>query len=157
MTRPGYSYRAVGADFKQRRWRSGRRFEMKTAMYTVSVQRRFTAYHYLIGGDWGAENQLHPHPYRVEVQLHGPALDEHGYLVDIVEIERRLDSLIAAYRDQTLNDQPAFAGRNPSLEHFARILAEALWPQLPRQRLTHLTVVVWENEEAWASYQLSQA
>ena len=38
-------------------------------MYTLAVQRDFVAQHYLIGGDWGAENFWHSHHYRLEVQL----------------------------------------------------------------------------------------
>ncbi len=30
-------------------------------MYRVAVRRRFTAFHHLIGGDWGSENQHHSH------------------------------------------------------------------------------------------------
>jgi 6-pyruvoyltetrahydropterin/6-carboxytetrahydropterin synthase len=32
-------------------------------MYTVAVRRDFIAQHYRIGGDWGAENELHAHHY----------------------------------------------------------------------------------------------
>ncbi|MBT7783576.1 MAG: 6-carboxytetrahydropterin synthase, partial [Anaerolineae bacterium] len=56
-------------------------------MYTVAVKRKFVAQHFLIGGDWGAENFLHSHHYQVELQLEGATLDKHGYLVDIVDIE----------------------------------------------------------------------
>ena len=30
-------------------------------MYTVSVKRDFIARHFLIGGDWGRENEPHAH------------------------------------------------------------------------------------------------
>ncbi len=40
-------------------------------MYTVSVRRELIARHYLIGGDWGAENDPHSHPYVIEVRLEG--------------------------------------------------------------------------------------
>ncbi|MEZ4656751.1 MAG: 6-carboxytetrahydropterin synthase [Caldilineaceae bacterium] len=40
-------------------------------MYTLAVQRDFVAQHFLIGGDWGPENQWHSHHYRLEVQLQG--------------------------------------------------------------------------------------
>jgi 6-pyruvoyltetrahydropterin/6-carboxytetrahydropterin synthase len=30
-------------------------------MYTVTITRDFVAQHFLIGGDWGAENQWHSH------------------------------------------------------------------------------------------------
>ena len=91
-------------------------------MYTLAVQRDFIAQHYLVGGDWGAENQPHSHHYRLELRLEGDHLDQHGYLVDIVEVERQLDDLVAAHRDKMLNDLPEFAGLNPSIEHFTHII-----------------------------------
>lgn len=121
-------------------------------MYTVAVARDFVAQHALIGGDWGAENRWHSHHYRVELRLEGPRLDRHGYLVDIVDIERHLDEVIAGYRDRTLNDLPAFAGLNPSIEHFARILCEALDARIRAATLSALAIVIWENEIAWAAY-----
>ena len=98
------------------------RFTEELLMYILAVKRDFVARHFLVGGDWGAENELHSHHYQVEVQLEGKILDEHGYLVDIVAVEAHLDELVAYYRDQTLNDLPEFAGLNPSIEHFARLL-----------------------------------
>ncbi len=121
-------------------------------MYTVAVRRDFIAQHYLIGGDWGPENDLHSHHYVVEVRLEGPTLDEHGYLVDIVAIEQALDALVARYRDHTLNDLPEFAGLNPSLEHFARLWAQALVERLALPTVQRLTVVLWEHAHAWAAY-----
>lgn len=123
-------------------------------MYTVAVKRDFVAQHFLIGGDWGAENERHSHHYAVELQLQGPVLDEHGYLVDILDIEANLDALVAYYRDRTLNDLPQFAGLNPSIEHFTRILAESLAGRIQAPTLTTLTVVIWENKIAWASYRM---
>jgi 6-pyruvoyltetrahydropterin/6-carboxytetrahydropterin synthase len=125
-------------------------------MYTVAVKRDFVAQHYLIGGDWGAENQWHSHHYAVEVRLEGAALDRHGYLVDIVDIEHHLEALVAAYRDKTLNELPAFAGLNPSIEHFSRIFCEALAGRINAPNISAVTLVMWENEIAWASYRLQR-
>jgi 6-pyruvoyltetrahydropterin/6-carboxytetrahydropterin synthase len=124
-------------------------------MYTVAVKRDFVAQHFLVGGDWGPENQKHSHHYAVEVQLEGDHLDRHGYLVDIVDIEQNLNALVDDYRDRTLNDRPEFAGLNPSLEHFARILCRSLAARLRAETLTAITVKVWENDIAWASYKLA--
>ncbi|MBX3055443.1 MAG: 6-carboxytetrahydropterin synthase [Anaerolineae bacterium] len=124
-------------------------------MYTVAVKRDFVAQHFLIGGDWGAENEWHSHHYAVEVQLHGETLDRHGYLVDIVDIETHLNALVAHYRDKTLNDLPEFAGLNPSIEHFARIFCTQLAERIQAETLTAVTVKLWENEIAWASFQLA--
>ncbi len=126
-------------------------------MYTVAVKRDFVAQHFLFGGDWGAENEKHSHHYVVELRLEGPALDQHGYLVDIVDIEENLDALVAEYRDQLLNDQPEFSGLNPSIEHFSRILAESLAARIAAPTVTNLTVVIWENDIAWAGYSLGLA
>jgi len=121
-------------------------------MYKVAVKRDFVAQHYLIGGDWGAENHLHSHHYAVELQLEGVTLDQHGYLVDIVDIEHHLDALVAHYKDHTLNDLPEFAGLNPSIELFSRTLTESLAARIHAPNLSAVTGVVWENEIAWASY-----
>jgi 6-pyruvoyltetrahydropterin/6-carboxytetrahydropterin synthase len=119
--------------------------------YTLAVKRDFEARHYLVGGDWGAENELHTHHYQVEVQLEGKVLNEHGYLVDIVAVEVLLQELVAYYRDQTLNDLPEFAGLNPSIEHFSRILGQELLNRV-KEPLSAITVQIWENEIAWAAY-----
>ena len=124
-------------------------------MYRVAVKREFVAQHYLIGGDWGPENDLHSHHYAVEVVLRGETLDQHGYLVDIVDIEHHLDELVNSYRDHTLNDLAAFAGLNPSIEHFTRIFAEQFAARIQAGNLSGLAVTIWENEIAWAAYDMS--
>ena len=121
-------------------------------MYVVAVKRDFVAQHYLVGGDWGAENQRHSHHYQVEVELTGRNLDQHGYLVDIVDIETHLDALVDYYRDQTLNDLPEFAGLNPSIEHFSRIFCHKLKERIKAATLEGIQVKIWETGIAWAAY-----
>jgi 6-pyruvoyltetrahydropterin/6-carboxytetrahydropterin synthase len=120
-------------------------------MYRLAVTRDFIAQHYLIGGDWGAENAKHSHAYRLEVQLEGRTLDRHGYLADIVAVDRAIADTLAGFRDRTLNDLAPFDGLNPSLERFARILWEALRAQLQCDAAS-LSVRLWENERDWAAY-----
>ena len=121
-------------------------------MYTLAVQRDFIASHYLIGGDWGPENQLHSHHYRVEVILEAPELDRHGYIVDIVDLETNIEELVDYFRDQTLNELAEFKGLNPSIEHFCRIFLNAVSAKIIADNLKALTVRIWENEIAWTSY-----
>jgi 6-pyruvoyltetrahydropterin/6-carboxytetrahydropterin synthase len=120
-------------------------------MYRLCFQREFTARHRLVGGDWGAENELHGHPYRIEWELRSSTLDAHGYLVDLVDIERSLVSVIERYGGATLNDLPEFEGQNPSLERFARILWERLSASLPGT--IQSAVRLWENSSAWAGFE----
>ena len=125
-------------------------------MYTLGVKRDFIARHFLIGGDWGPENFPNSHHYVLELQLMGEQLDQHGYLVDIVDVETHLDEIVNYYREQMLNDKPEFAGLNPSLEHFARIIATSLDDRIQADTITALKVVLWENESAWAAYEVER-
>jgi 6-pyruvoyltetrahydropterin/6-carboxytetrahydropterin synthase len=125
-------------------------------MYTLAVRRDFVAQHALIGGDWGAENQPHSHHYVLELQLEGTQLDQHGYLVDIVDVEQHLDKLVARYRDHFINNFPEFANLNPSLERFAHVLSTMLNDAITATNIKTVRVVLWENEIAWASYQVEK-
>jgi 6-pyruvoyltetrahydropterin/6-carboxytetrahydropterin synthase len=125
-------------------------------MYTLAVRRDFIARHYLIGGDWGPENNPNSHHYLLELQLSGENLDEHGYLADIVDVEKNLNELVAHYREQMLNDLPEFAGLNPSIEHFSRILCTALNERIQAPNITRIKVQLWENEIAWVSYRIKR-
>jgi 6-pyruvoyltetrahydropterin/6-carboxytetrahydropterin synthase len=125
-------------------------------MYTLAVRRDFVAQHALIGGDWGAENQPHSHHYVLELQLEGTQLDQHGYLVDIVDVEQQLDKLVARYRDHFINNFPEFANLNPSLERFAHVLSTVLNEAITAANIKTVRVVLWENQIAWASYQVER-
>ena len=121
-------------------------------MYSLGLRRDLVARHYLIGGDWGPENELHPHNYRIEVRLEADSLDRHGFIVDLVDLESHLDRLITRYRERTLNELPEFEKLNPSLEQFARIFCQGLAAALEPTRLTAFQVTIWEDEAAWAAY-----
>ena len=123
------------------------------ARYTVAVIRDFVAQHFLIGGDWGRENFLHSHHYKLEAIFAGDELDRHGYLLDIAIVNEHLERLCERYRDKTLNHLPEFEGRNPSLELFARLLNDGLVRSLAPTTWRSFTVKLWENELAFATYQ----
>ena len=111
-------------------------------MYSLGVRREFIARHFLIGGDWGPENFPNSHHYTLELVLEGNELDQHGYLVDIVDVEKHLDEIVNYYKEQMLNDKPEFAGLNPSIEHFARILATTLSERIQAKNISGLKVVL---------------
>jgi 6-pyruvoyltetrahydropterin/6-carboxytetrahydropterin synthase len=125
-------------------------------MYALGIKRDFIARHYLIGGDWGPENLPNSHHYILELQLGGEQLDQHGYLVDIVEVEKHLNEIVNYYQEQMLNDKPEFAGLNPSIENFSGILAASLSERIQAKNITTLRIVLWENESAWAAYELKR-
>lgn len=121
-------------------------------MYTVAVTREFIARHFLVGGDWGSENFPHAHHYVAEISIEGNQLDQHGYLVDIVDIEAALDKTVAYFRDSLLNEKPEFEGLNPSIEHFSRIINEQVSAKIHPLGDASLTVKLWENATCWAAF-----
>ena len=121
-------------------------------MYHLGAARKFNARHYLVGGDWGDENIEHSHCYHMELILEKKSLDRHGFLVDIVEVERHLDEVVADVQDKTLNALDAFAGINPSIEQLATLLHKIFSKRLESFHLEALTVKIQEDDIAWTSY-----
>ncbi|SDN27794.1 6-pyruvoyltetrahydropterin/6-carboxytetrahydropterin synthase [Halogranum gelatinilyticum] len=124
-------------------------------MYSVTVRRSFVAQHFLTVPDPGPEGELHSHHFTAEVGFHGPELNEYGYLVDIDDVKDAMATVIGRYRDTTLNDQDSFAGKNPSVEHFSRILCEEIVAHAEPEVPTKASVKLWEDDEAWARYETS--
>jgi 6-pyruvoyltetrahydropterin/6-carboxytetrahydropterin synthase len=124
-------------------------------MYTLGLSRDFKARHFLVGGDWGPENDPHDHAYRVEIRLASEALDQHGYIVDLDDLNPLLDRVVDRYQDRLLNDLPEFAGLNPSIEHLSRLFFQRLAEGLEGQDVRLIEVRIWETDKAWASYRES--
>ncbi len=124
-------------------------------MYAVSVSRSFVAQHWLTVPDPGPEGTLHSHHFTVEVSFEGPELGEYGYLVDIDAVIDGLEATVAEFRDETLNDLPAFEGKNPSAEHFARIFGDRLLDRLQPETATRLTVTLQEDDVATVTHEQS--
>jgi 6-pyruvoyltetrahydropterin/6-carboxytetrahydropterin synthase len=122
-------------------------------MYSIAIERQFKAQHYLIGGDWGAENKIHAHQYKVEVRVKGETLDEHGYLLDIVDLEQAFEKIIACYQGRVLNDLHEFAELNPSIEHLSHILFQNLRKFINTPNIQSMRVKVWESTVAWSAYE----
>ncbi|HSV86483.1 MAG TPA: 6-carboxytetrahydropterin synthase [Levilinea sp.] len=125
-------------------------------MYRVAVQRDFFARHYLIGGDYGTENDHHSHHWVLELELEGQKLNREGFLVDMFDLDENLDQRVAVYEEQTLNDLKLFAGVNPSPENFARILCEELANEIYADHISKITVKLWQDDSTWASYSIER-
>jgi len=123
-------------------------------MYMLRVARDFVAQHYLTVPDCGPEHEWHSHHFEIELILEGSSLNEHGYLVDIVEVEELLESRVNRYRDATLNDLPEFDDKNPSIEHFSQIVSTYIKDHLFTDNIDSITARLWEDDSAWASYSI---
>ncbi|WP_129117061.1 6-pyruvoyl trahydropterin synthase family protein [Halegenticoccus tardaugens] len=122
-------------------------------MYAVTVRRSFIAQHYLTVPDPGPEGELHSHRFTAEVTFEGSELNEYGYLVDIDDVKAGMATIVDRYADETMNDQPAFEGVNPSVEHFARIFCRELLDEAEPSNPERVAVAMWEDEDAAAAYE----
>lgn len=122
-------------------------------MYSVAVTRSFVAQHYLTVPDPGPEGELHSHAFELEVALSGSELGAYGYLVDIDEVKSGVDACLDYFRDATLNDLPEFEGKNPSVERFARVFCRTFVDECDTGTAERVELTLWEDDEAWASYQ----
>jgi len=121
-------------------------------MYEVGLRKGLVSYHFMIGGDFGEENELHAHRYLVEAVLEGNDLDGFGFLTDIDDLQASMDRIAGRYENSTLNDLPEFSGVNPSLERFCRVWCDELRRTLDAPALERITVRIWESEDAFAGY-----
>lgn len=98
-------------------------------MYELRVQRVFSAAHALVIA--GEREPLHGHDWHVTLAVRGPRLDGDGLLCDFHELEQRLDRIVGALHNRTLNETPPFDALNPTAEHVARHIGEAMRPAVP--------------------------
>lgn len=97
-------------------------------VYEIRIERWFSAAHALRID--GTLEPLHGHNWHVAVALAGEALDDDGLLCDFHTLEASLDEIIGPFHNRNLNDLPPFDRMNPSAEHVARHIADALIAQL---------------------------
>ena len=98
-------------------------------MFELTVEREFCAAHAIVMG--GEREPVHGHNWRVLVTVAGPSLDDDGLLCDFHALERAVDEVIAPLHNRDLNAVAPFDRLNPTAEHVARHLANAVAPALP--------------------------
>lgn len=98
-------------------------------MFELTVERTFCAAHAIrIGGRMEPD---HGHNWTARATVAGPRLDENGLLVDFHAVERDLETIISFYHNQSLNEVAPFDTLNPTAEHVAREIGQALQRRLP--------------------------
>jgi len=106
---------------------------MNEQLFTVWKEFRFDAAHQLDAGPGGDPRyrRVHGHSYQVEVWVRGP-LTERGWVVDMGDLERRIEVARDALDHRMLNDVEGLG--IPTMENIARFVWEKLGdlPQLQR-------------------------
>ncbi len=120
-------------------------------MYEVAIRTRFAAAHQLRNYGGKCED-LHGHNWIVEVGVQGTVLNDLGLLVDFKVLKQYVAEILEELDHKYLNDHPWFTERNPSSEHLARFLHDAVSQRLDSPDLRLTFVRVWESEDSVATY-----
>lgn len=100
-------------------------------MYELSIESRFSAAHAIrIAGE---REPLHGHDWLVTLTIAGETLDSDGLLCDFHSVEEALGDITTKFHNHNLNDIPPFNSVNPTAEHVARHIADAIAPMLPAE------------------------
>lgn len=98
-------------------------------MYELSVQRVFRAAHAIVMA--GEREPAHEHDWQVALVVGGERLDADGLLCDFHHLEQVLEQVLERLDAQDLNGAAVLGSVNPTAEHVARHIAEAVGASLP--------------------------
>jgi len=114
--------------------------------YTVRVEARFEAAHYLREYR-GISEPLHGHSYKVEADLAGRegGVDRDAIAVDFVSAKRKLEQLAKTLDYGCINDVPPFTEVNPSAENIAEWFAQRLQEAIEDEDALVVAVTIWEG------------
>ena len=119
--------------------------------YEIYVTNHFSAAHALKGypGDCA---RMHGHNWMTEVYVQCTKLDSIGIGLDFRDIKKAVSEVVESLDHCTLNDLPAFQTDNPTSEHIARYLYQAVGKKLNNTHVRVSKVKVCETPEAGAFY-----
>lgn len=123
----------------------------------LCVSAKFDAAHYLTGYKGLCAN-MHGHTWRVEFLFGGDKLDEIGMLVDFKILKSVINSVLIELDHNCLNavvqSHDGDPAQNPTAENLAEWLFKKVSTGINERKLPVKleTVVVWESDNAWASY-----
>ncbi len=119
--------------------------------FTLKVLSDFAAAHSLREYP-GACQRLHGHNWKIETEVSASQLNELGMLIDFKAIKHAVREVTDRLDHQYLNDLAPFDELNPTAEHIALYLFQALAERLNDGNVRVHAVTVWETDRASARY-----
>ncbi|MGI6657407.1 MAG: 6-carboxytetrahydropterin synthase QueD [Desulfobulbus sp.] len=117
----------------------------------VFIQTHFSGGHHLRAYPGNCENP-HGHNWQVRVTVRARELDALGMGIDFRLLKQEVNKVVDELDHRDLNELPAFRDRNPSSEHIAMYLFEALRGPLHGERYDLYSVEVQETESSGVVY-----
>ena len=97
---------------------------LRMPTFQIAIDTEFCAAHAI--ELLGVKEPMHGHNWRVTAIIESTQLDDDGLVCDFHRADAELQRIIDPFRNQTLNDVPPFDTLNPSAEHVALHIANAL-------------------------------
>ena len=104
-------------------------------------------------GDFGPACVVHSHDYRLDVAVSGSSLTDEGILIDIVQLEQAVRSVVDRWDGRCLDELTELQGINTTVEALARFAHERVSQALRGHAGMTLEVRVWESSAVWGAYQ----
>ncbi len=143
---PGLIERVFGTPSESPSPRSTINDPRSTGSFTVRVEARFEAAHFLREYR-GISEPMHGHSYKVEADLaaQGGGIDNDAIAVDFVSARRKLEVLAKKLDYGCINDVPPFTEVNPSAENIAEWFHRELSSAVANENAVVTAVTVWEG------------
>lgn len=115
-------------------------------MFTITKEFHFSASHQLdtLPPDHQCA-RLHGHNYIVELVLESESVDQHGFVVDYLELKPFKEYIDRELDHQHLNDVMDCPTSAENIAHFLYHWAKAKWPEVSAVRVS-------ETPKTWAIY-----
>jgi 6-pyruvoyl-tetrahydropterin synthase len=129
-------------------------------MYSVTIRDHMMIAHSFRGEVFGPAQQLHGATYVVDATFRRNALDADNIVVDIDRAADELRAVVGELSYRNLDDDPALAGVNTTMEALAALIADRLADRVhvgalgeTGRGLAGIAVTLHESHVAWASYE----
>lgn len=121
-------------------------------MFIVMEERTFRAIHkiQLPDGSW---EEAHEHDWILRVFIRAKALDRLQLVVDFLDVQARINEVLAPFEGQTINAVPPFdEGLSPTTEYLAWLFYQRLAPTIDDQRVRVYRIELREAPTSWGIY-----
>ncbi len=120
-------------------------------MFSIQVSTSFNAVHAVTIN--GVEETPHDHHWKVSVVVEGKSLDKDCVLIDFLDVESRLEMIVAPLSESNLNIVEVLECKNPSAEQVALYIGKAMSKQFHGNTRVQ-SVTVTEAPNCQATYTL---
>jgi 6-pyruvoyltetrahydropterin/6-carboxytetrahydropterin synthase len=114
-------------------------------MYKLCVNARFSAAHRLLDYP-GVCKRIHGHNYRVKAVIQSKELDKMGMVMDLMDLQTKLNNITNDFDHKVINDIPPFDELNPTSENLARFIFGELKKKLGRD-IALKSIEIFETED----------